>query len=202
MARKAVRKAKLSPAPQRKLYSDNCPQKYTGPIEDADGTRPFNGFLWPTESWWASHEQGKRHWDSRWHMGIVALWDGTYAVDGSIWKIEKNNRRYSWTEQPDQLPRPNIFPTRRQAIRTAAADLLRQVRSARTWPGHLVRCRPEHFSEVVNWILATAYREAEAAEPVRLVRYEPPPPPPPPPTGLPILDFLSGVEPAPQLQQA
>lgn len=168
-----------------------CPAKYTGPIEAADGKRPFNGYLWPTEDWWAYHEPGKRSWDSRWHFGIIHLWDGTFAVDGQIWKIERNDRRYSWTRTEGQLPRLNNFPTRRQAIRTAAADVLRTLRAARRWnKTERIARDPQHWAEVVNWVLTTAHREADQAEPVRTIHRDPPAPPPPPPTGLPILDFI------------
>jgi hypothetical protein len=177
----------------RKLYSDDCPQKYTGPIERADGTRPYNGYLWPTEWWWAHREPGQHNWDSRWNFGIVALWDGTFAVMGQVWAIEEKDRRYSWTKKSDQLHRRNCFPTRRQAVRTAAADLLRTLRSARRWQGsERVTRDPVHWAEVVNWVLTTAHREADGAEPIRQVKRDPLPPPPPAPTGMPLIDIILG----------
>jgi hypothetical protein len=185
----ARRKAKPSAVAGRKLYADDCPQKYTGPIERADGTRPYNGYLWPSECWWAYHEPGKRNWDSRWNLGIVALWDGTFAVMGQLWAIEANDRRYSWTKVQGQLHRANVFRTRRQAVRTAAADLLRTARSARSWKGERLARDPVLYAEVVNWILTTAHSAADAAEPVRLIHRDPLPPPP---TGLPLIDLMQG----------
>lgn len=171
----------------RPLYLPDCPQRYTGPIQRADGTRPFNGYLWPTESWWAYHEPGKRWWDSRIRICIVHLWDGRWAVNGFLWAIQTNSRRYSWTVAPGQLPRRNCFATRREAVRTAAADLLRMLRSARRWKDHQLGRDPVHWAEAVNWALATAHREADRAEPPLRLHREPLPPPVRP-SGMPLFD--------------
>lgn len=171
----------------RKLYQDDCPARYTGPIEAADGQRPFNSYLWPTESWWPDREPGQRSWDATWHFGIVALWDGSFAVNGFIWQIECNDRRSSWHQREGQLHRPNNFPTRRQAIRTAAADVLRQLRNARhrrpdwlrgpDWQSRVTR-DGAHWVDVCNWVRRTVHRETGyPCRPPRLATYTPPPPP-------------------------
>jgi len=172
----------------RKLFSDDCPQRYTGPIERADGARPFNGYLWPTESWWAHREPGNRNWDSRWNFGIVHLWNGTFAIMGQLSAIERNNRRYRWEVKDGQLHRTNNFATRREAIRSAAADLLRTLRSARSWRSNDWIARdPVHWAAVVNWVLTTAHREADKSEPPFSL-YREPPAPRVVPTGMPLFD--------------
>lgn len=171
----------------RKLFADDCPVRYTGPIERADGRRPYNGYLWPTESWWAYHEAGKRVWDSRIRICIVHLWDGCWAVDGFVWQIQKDSRRFTWEATPEQLPRRNCFATRREAIRTAAADTLRMLRSARRWDGHMLSRDPVHWAEAVNWVIATAHREADRSPPT-LQLHRDPPPPPVRLTGMPLFD--------------
>lgn len=168
----------------RKLYLDDCPSKYTGPIEAADGQRPFNSYLWPTESWWPDREPGQRNWDSTWHFGIVALWDGSFAVNGFVSHIEKNNRRCNWEKIDGQLHRANNFPTRRQAIRTAAADVLRRLRRARhsgaNWQNRVTR-DGQHWVDVCNWVRLVVHRETgHPCRPPRLATYTPPPPPPAP----------------------
>lgn len=176
----------------RPLYSPECPHRYTGPIEAADGKRPFNGYLWPTEWWWAHHEPGNQNWDTRWNFGIVHLWNGQFAVCGQIWKIEKNDRRYHWTKVDGQLRHANNFATRRQAIRTAAADLLHTLRSARTWKTtDRITRDPVHWADVVNWVLTTAHREADRREP-RLCVHRDPLPPRLVPTGMPLFDHRQG----------
>ena len=167
----------------RKLFQDDCPGRYTGPIERADGVRPFNSYLWPTEGWWAYHSPGQRNWHS-WHFGIVALWDGSFAVCGQLWHIRDNDRRSSWHRREGQLHRPNNFPTRRQAIRTAAADLLRSLRAQRRsrgdWQNRLAR-DGQHFVDVCNWVRLTVHRETgHPCRPPRLATYTPPTPPPAP----------------------
>lgn len=182
----------------RRLFADDCPQRYTGPIERADGARPFNGYLWPSESWWAHREPGNRNWDSRWNFGIVHLRDGRFAVMGQLTAIERNNRRYSWEMIDAQLLRANNFATRRRAIRAAAADLLRTLRWARNWKTiERITRDPVHWAEVVNWVLATAHREADRAEPRLRVPHDAPPPRVAP-TGMPLFDHAPAqVSPVP-----
>lgn len=108
------------------------PNPYDGPIERADGTRPYNRFLWNSEWWWANRELGY-HISSRWEFGIVHLWDGTFSTNGFVSCIERNNETYPWETRP---ARPCVFPTRTEAIRTAAARRIREARNARKWTGH------------------------------------------------------------------
>lgn len=171
----------------RKLFSDNCPARYTGPIERADGTRPYNGYLWPTERWWAYYEPGKRNWDSQIRFGIVALADGRWAVNGFLWSIEKDDRRYSWPKSVEQLVKHNCFATRAQAVRTAAADTLRLLRSARRWENNQLARDPVHWAAAVNWVLETAHREADGDAPA-LTLHRDPPPLKPVLTGMPLFD--------------
>jgi hypothetical protein len=163
----------------RKLFLDDCPRKYTGPIERADGVRPFNSYLWPTESWCAWHEPGRGGWQVG-RFGIVALWDGSFAVNGFLWQIEKNNRRSVLVETKDQLHRPNNFPTRHQAIRAAAADCLRLLRVTRRSKhcNDRVSRDPQHFVDVCNWVRLTVHRETgHPCRPPRLATYAPTTPP-------------------------
>jgi len=85
--------------------SNNDPSPYDGPIERADGERPFNHYLWPTESWWANRELS-RCIDSRWHFGIVALADGRFSTEGSVYSIDEN----------DCFGKPCVFATRELSI--------------------------------------------------------------------------------------
>jgi hypothetical protein len=203
-AASARRATKALPLPTpRKLYAPDCPAKYTGPIEAAGGVRPFNNYLWPTKSWWLYHEPGMSRHSSRFHFGYIELADGVaqggpFAVNGFLWHIEKNCRRYSWEATPDQLPRRNNFPTRNAAIRTAAADVLRLARSARHWKGIGIGADslhdPARFAEVVNWVRAVVTRETGVNKPPRVMIARPLPPPPPPATGLGLLDVMIGAQ--------
>lgn len=168
------------------------PFPYDGPIRRVDGRRPYNHYLWPTEDWWAYHEPQLRWFSGRWHFGIVETADGRFCVEGFVWSIEQNNRRYSWERKPDQLHRANNFASRTTAIRTAAADLIRQARNARRWEG------PDHLDDVkcadlVNWVRWRVARETDGYAPPPLVAKEPPPAPAPKveATGLPLLDFIT-----------
>lgn len=158
------------------------PNPYDGPIERADGTRPYNRFLWNSEWWWANRELGY-HISSRWEFGIVHLWDGTFSTNGFVSCIERNNETYPWETRP---ARPCVFPTRTEAIRTAAARRIREARNARKWTGH-DSLQGERLALVVNWIRAVVARETGKPEPAAITVYEPPKPRPK--TGLPLFDF-------------
>ncbi len=196
-----MNKKKLPPAP-RALFQPDCPQKYTGPIEDATGKRPYNGYLWPLQSWWLNNELGMQNCSSRYRFGYVYLAAGVceggrFVVSGHIRDIEANSRRCSWDQKPGQLPRPNNFPTRAAAIRTAAADLLRLARSARRWEGyggdHLRD--PDRFAEVVNWVRAVVAKQTKGRKPklMAVPTRLPQAPPAPQSTGLELLDLMLGV---------
>jgi hypothetical protein len=161
------------------------PAPYDGPIARADGRRPFNMYLYPTEWWWAYDEFGHRGFSGRFHFGIIALNDGRWATEGSVSQIEANsdNPHGMW-KKPG---RPVVFDTREKAVRIAAARFLRLCRWARTWDG------PDHLTEencrkAVNWALSIAKRPAIEFSPI-----PPPIPPAPKPTGLPILDYLASL---------
>lgn len=137
-------------------------------IVRADGVFPYNGYLWPTEEWWPSHTDEMRHISSRWHFEIVALKDGRFAIDGVVASIQANveNRYYG----PDDPPsRPIVFETRNQAIRTAAARMLQDARSARSWTGLFDRMTNETLSDLYNWTIRQIAK-ATATEPSKPIQ--------------------------------
>ena len=152
------------------------PFPYDGPIERIDGVQPYNHYLWPTESWWANREIyqtiGSRHM-----IGIVALADGRFSVEGSVYAIEKN----------DYCGKPVVFATRTEAIRIAAARAIRTARWSRKWTNSFDRLEGKRLADVINWIINTVARETGKPEP-KPVRIKEPPPPYRP-TGLPLFDF-------------
>lgn len=160
------------------------PQPYDGPIERADGRRPFNTYLWPTESWWAYDALGHRAVSGRFQFGIVALSDGRWATDGFVTNIEANsdNPHGLWQRRGRDV----VFGTREKAIRVAVARFIWLCRHARRWEGVPDRLTEENCQKAINWALAIAKRP-----PQKLAPLPAPPQPPPPPTGLPLLDYLS-----------
>lgn len=158
------------------------PNPYDGPIERADGRRPYNHYLWPTEWWWANQHFGHSV-DARWNFGIVALADGRFSTEGSVYSIDKNNCAFS-----SEKPRPCVYETRDQAIRVAAARLIRQARNSRRWQGYgSGKLEGQRLSAVINWIRAVVARETGRPEPAPITVKEPPKPRPK--TGLPLFDF-------------
>lgn len=154
------------------------PFPFDGPITRADGVRPFNGYLWPTESWWAYHEFGHNGFSGRFHFGIVALADGRWATAGFVWQIETNSDNPHGTMS--RPGRPVVFKTRDHALRIAVARFIRLCRWARRWTG-----TPDHLTEAncqrtVNWALAIAKRPGAALMPLPLPRAR---------TGLPLFDM-------------
>jgi hypothetical protein len=135
------------------------PSPYDGPIERADGVRPYNKYLWPTESWWANQELNQRY-DSRWHFGIVALADGRFSTNGQVLSIEKNDYG-GWKI---------VFATRTEAIRVAAARMIRQARFSQKWTGlYCGGVKGEKLADLINWALGVVARETD--KPVsRIVR--------------------------------
>ena len=151
------------------------PSPYDGPIERADGVRPYNHYLWPTESWWANREV-HRNIGSRHMIAIFALADGRFSVDGCVYNIEKN----------EYCGQPIVFATRMEAIRVTAARAIRRARWSRKWNGndHL---EGQRLADVINWARNTVARETGKLEPKPIqVKV---PPPPFRPTGLPLFDF-------------
>lgn len=131
------------------------PQPYDGPIERADGRRPFNNYLWPMEGdqWWAYDTFGHRGVSGRFHFEVIALADGRWSTYGSVYSIEIGTDCYD---------RPGVFDTREKAIRIAAARFIRLCRWARRWngPDHLTNERAE---QLINWALEIAKRPPTAA---------------------------------------
>lgn len=121
----------------------------------ADGTFPFNGYLWPTESWWLGYEQ--KGFDGRWHFGYVALADGRFSVEGSTFAINRN--------EINGLP--CVFNTREQAIRVSAARMIRVMRASKhwnDWSGVYGGMTGQKLADAINWTLARVARETNATK--------------------------------------
>lgn len=153
------------------------PWPYNGPIERADGVRPWNHFLWPTEWWWAYKGLG-RNVDSRWSLSIVALKDGRFSVEGSVWAIEENA----------YCGKTVVFATRTAAIRVAAARMIRNARRSKDWGSHLGGLNGAALADVINWARDVVAQETNAPKPRPVHVKEPPVPRPK--TGLPLFDFF------------
>ena len=124
------------------------PSPYDGPIHRADGTRPYNRYLWPTEHWYAN-QSISRGIDSRWHISIIALMDGTWATDGCTWEIEQNRAD----------GRRVIFPTRIAAIRASAARIIECARASRHWNGYGGALSGMRLAKFINWARNLVARE-------------------------------------------
>ncbi|PTW37208.1 hypothetical protein [Rhodovulum kholense] len=83
------------------------PWPYDGPIQRADGARPFNHYLWPTEQWVASRETRLNNtFDMR--IEITHLADKRFLTCGWVLGIETGTDFYG---------RPCVFDDRTVAIR-------------------------------------------------------------------------------------
>lgn len=155
------------------------PFPYVGPIQRADGTRPYNHYLWPTESWWAVRDLDQ-HFDGRWHFGIVALMDGRFSTCGEVWSIEENS----------DDGRQCVYFSREEAIRAAAARMIRIARASRAWEnifhGGL---KGPRLAQLINWTRIVVARETGEQSPKPITIKEPPPVPRK--TGLPLFDFYT-----------
>jgi len=160
-------------SPSSKLSSQNeCK------ICRADGVQPYNEYLWPTESWWAREYLDDRV-NSCWHFGIVALSDGRFSTEGTVWSIEKNN--YAGQQC--------VFMTRKEAIRVAAARMIRKARASKRWPDSgLGGLKGKYLAEVINWARSVCAKETDQEEPKPIQVKEPPPVRRK--TGFPLLDFI------------
>ncbi len=161
------------------LQQDKLSQ-YDGLIRRLDGVKPYNGYLWPTESWWANQELAA-YVDSRWHFGIVALADGRFAVEGTVSAIERN----------EYAGQPVVFATRTAAIRTAAARLLILARKSQRWPAG-TGLHGQYLAAVINWIRQVVAHQTGGPAP-KLITIKALPPVVRK-TGLPLLDFLAQAE--------
>lgn len=144
-----------------------------------DGTRPYNSHLWPTESWWISHDPNAPHGRNlhRFHFEIIALADGRYATDGATWSLDANSTVPRWeTEKTGEKGKPIIFADRVQAIRTAAAREIRAARWSRKWGRDGLTA--DELEIFVNWTLEQISK-ATTQEPWRPIKTIQPPPPPP-----------------------
>lgn len=157
----------------------NDPWPYDGPIERADGRRPYNRYLWPLgdDDWWAYDTFGHRGVSERFHFCVIALaptgeHGPRWSTSGFVWEIERN-------AVADVDARPVVFDTREKAVRIAAARFIRMCRHARRWngPNHLTE---ERCAQLIGWALEIAGRPGEVAlRPLPPVRK---------PTGLPLFD--------------
>ena len=140
----------------KKVTSNNRePFPYEGIIARADGVRPFNHHLWHTEFYCAGHESRTRHIHTRWAFGIIALLDGRFSIEGSVRAIEKN----------DYSGRPVVFPTRVEALRTAAARMIRIARRSGSWDYQFGGLKGEKLATVINWARNVVARETDKPEP-------------------------------------
>jgi len=164
-----------------KLDKNTDPSPYHGPIERVDGTRPYNHYLWPLpdDQWWANGQLGNRI-DSRWHFSVVALKDGRYSVEGSVYSIEDN----------DYAGDPVVFPTREKAIRISAARMIRAARWSRNWDWRYGGLNGEKLASVVNWAREIVAKETGKEKPKP--RFFKEQQREPQKTGLPLFDFYPG----------
>ncbi len=146
-------------------------------LQRADGRQPFNGYLWPSESWWLGHEQKSFH--CRWHFGFVALNDGLFSTEGCVYAIQRN-------ESGEWKGRPCVFATRQTAIRVAAARLIVVMRASKDWGHNYGGMCGQKLATAINWVLKIVARET--AEATRLVTIADPKPARPT-IGLPLFDW-------------
>lgn len=141
------------------------PAPYHGPIERADGRKPWNMFLWPTEEWWPGQEtQFRNSVGTMHHFGIIALKDGRWATCGSVYSIKRNR---------DYCGRPCVFPTRLQALRVAAARAIKLARESQSWTSPFDRLTGETLAAVINWYRSILARESGKPEPKPITVPEP-----------------------------
>ena len=95
------------------------PWPYYGTLERIDGVKPYNRYLWRTESWYCYDTHEFRNVHSKYNFGIVSLKDGRHCTDGETYSIGKNMNCYD---------RPCVYDTREEAIRVSAARLIRMLR--------------------------------------------------------------------------
>jgi hypothetical protein len=160
--------------PERDLH------EYDSPIKRADGRVPFNGYLWPTESWWPGHEpEFRNRIHGQWSFGIVALNDGRFAVAGSVAQIEANSET-PYRRQDEPEGRKVVFATRAEAIRIAAARMIQQILRTRhsKYVGLWDRMDRRTMNDVINWTRAKVAAECQTEAPASISLPEPPAPPP------------------------
>ena len=157
---------------------------HDSPIRDIYGHVPFNGHLWPTESWWPDHDDSMPKGEfCRYHFGVVALQDGRFSVDGVVDHIIHNDAEGILRRYDDPRREPVVFESRIVAIRTAAARMLRAAAASRKWEwggAFSGRMTNETLSILYNWTMEKV-AAATASEPPRQIKLTTPTPLPPPP---------------------
>ena len=151
------------------------PWPYDGPIERADGRRPFNRYLWPTERWVFEHETGILS-DFMMRIEVVWLADGRFATSGFVHDIEQHI---------DSKGQRCVFADRSVAIRASAARMIRLCRAAVRhgfgWTGL------HRAPEIITWAREVVARETGSETP-KAIAFQMPKPRPAP-TGLPLFDM-------------
>jgi hypothetical protein len=120
------------------------PHPYDGPIERADGVRPYNRYLWPTESWWPTHQREFYGCLLALHFGFVALADGRYSTAGETYSIKRGLDIYG---------RPCVYASREAAIRVSGARMIREIRRRVKDRGKYFRpsLTPEMARAMIEW---------------------------------------------------
>lgn len=149
------------------MLAKTDPHPYDGPIHRADGVRPWNMYLWPTESWWPSHHI-RVPWDvSSCHFQYIALADGRFSTDGCVYAITKNRDLYGLQ---------CLFSSSEAAIRTSAARMIRHLLAARSWGSPAIDT--ERLEAVINWSLRAVAKATNQMAPADAHIPRPPTPPP------------------------
>lgn len=127
-------------------YVSTDPQPYDGPIRSADGAKPYNMHLWPSEGWWASHDPEMRAFPALIRITVVELNDGRWSTCGFVRSIERDRTHCG---------RQCCFPSRDLAIRAVAARLIRHARlNAST--GYTTRVEA---LKVIHWSLGVVEKQ-------------------------------------------
>jgi len=136
----------------------------------ADGVKPFNGYLWPTEDWQPSHD--KRFCNlrgvHRFHFSIVALADGRFSIEGMTCCIEQNTDNPYPPKGEAPSGRPVVFESRTAAIRTAAARMIRDILASRFWEYKGETMDRAVMALVINWTLQQVALACNAQKPKKI----------------------------------
>lgn len=174
------------------------PCLYHGEIRAADGGKPYNGHLYPSECWTAEAGlavPGARRiyidYDFRIEIVAVILRPGqpvVYSTSGHTMDMESGHY-YTGTDKIGQLA---VFATRSEAIRASAARMIRKCRRAarevrQNKLSAFRRTGIERAPEIITWARQLVARETGAAEPKPITMYVPLPPRQP--TGLALFDY-------------
>ena len=151
---------------------------YDSPFVSITGSVPYNGYLWPTESWWPSHDPeigGRGRNFFRFHFGIVALKDGRFATDGHDYLLSANSTVPAWEQSRLGPGNPVIYTDRITAIRTAAARMIREARWSLSWGSNGLS--DYELEILVNWTLKKVSEASSCKwEPITIFKREHPKP--------------------------